>query len=212
MMHRMMRRIVALGMLGVALLPWGCTPERGEGALPADEPGATMPPPKGFAAGGAAALPQDAPAFALPALGSDTLRRSDLQGRVVLLNFWATWCPPCLAEIPELNALHNALTEDGLTVVGVALDEEGWETVAPFAEASSIDYPIVLDDGTVAAQFGGVYGLPTSFVIDREGQVVQRVTGIFPTARMWPLLASLLDLPEDAPLPIELPASQEAAE
>ena len=133
-----------------------------------------------------------APDFRLPRLDGGTLRLSDYRGRVVLLNFWATWCPPCRAEIPDLVELQRTWAAEGLEVIGVSLDEEGFEAVRPFAEAYDINYPLVVDDGTVAAQFGSLYGLPTTLVLDKEGRIVQRVIGLFPTEQMRPTLEALL--------------------
>ncbi|MGI9175785.1 MAG: TlpA disulfide reductase family protein [Rhodothermales bacterium] len=133
-----------------------------------------------------------APSFALPQLDSETLRLSDYRGRVVLLNFWATWCPPCRAEIPDLNQLQDELGPAGLEVIGISLDEEGFEAVRPFAEEYEVTYPLVVDDGTVAAQYGSMQGLPTTFVIDRRGRIVRRVIGLFPVEQMRPVLEDLL--------------------
>lgn len=131
-----------------------------------------------------------APAFTLPTLDGDSLALADLRGRVVLVNFWATWCAPCVAEMPDLSALHEEF--DGLTVVGVAVDE-GPELVRPFAENLDVRYPIVLDDGGVAEAFGGVWALPTTYVIGTDGIIVQRIIGLFPVEEMRPQLRRLLD-------------------
>ena len=133
-----------------------------------------------------------APGFVLPQLGGGTLRLIDYRGRVVLLNFWATWCPPCRAEIPDLNRLQDELGPKGLEVIGVSLDEEGFDAVRPFAETHEVTYPLVVDDGAVAAQYGSIQGLPTTLVIDRNGRIVRRVIGLFPVDEMQPLLEELL--------------------
>ncbi len=136
-----------------------------------------------------------APDFVLPTLAGDSLRLSELRGRIVVVNFWATWCAPCLEEIPELIALHDELNPHGLTVVGVAIDEEGEVLVRPFAERLGITYPVLLDDGAVAEAFGGVWALPTTYVIDPESQIMQRVIGLFPVKEMHPEFRKMLDLP-----------------
>lgn len=133
-----------------------------------------------------------APDFELPRLGGGTLRLRDYRGRVVLLNFWATWCPPCRAEIPDLVALQAALEDEGLTTIGVSLDEGGFKAVRPFAASHEINYPLVVDDGAVAAAFGSLYGLPTTLVIDKRGRIVRRVIGLFPVEEMRPVLEELL--------------------
>ncbi|MFQ5569125.1 MAG: TlpA disulfide reductase family protein [Rhodothermales bacterium] len=134
--------------------------------------------------------------FVLQTLAGDSLRLSDLRGQVVLLNFWATWCGPCIEEIPELIDLHNALNPHGFSVVGVSMDVEGAEVVKPFAERFGITYPLPLDtEATVADSYGGVFALPTTYVIDAEGQILQRVIGLFPVDQMRPELRAMLDLP-----------------
>lgn len=111
-----------------------------------------------------------APDFALMTSGGDTLRLGDLRGQVVLLNFWATWCPPCKAEMPDLDALHReyAVTRD-FAVVGINMEEEV-EVVEAFALSREISFPLLLDsDGYVANKLFVVRSLPTSMIIDREG-------------------------------------------
>ena len=136
-----------------------------------------------------------APDFTLPTLAGDSLRLSGLQGQIVVVNFWATWCAPCIEEIPELIALHDELNPHGLTVLGVAIDEEGEVLVRPYAERLGITYPVLLDDGAVSEAFGGVWALPTTYVIDPEGQIMQRVVGLFPIKEMHPEFRKMLDLP-----------------
>ena len=109
-----------------------------------------------------------------------------------MINFWATWCGPCIIETPELVELHEDLSSDGFTVVGISLDEEGFEVVEPFAGRFKIPYPLVIDDGTVADAYGGIYGLPTSFLIDKEGQIAARFMGLFPTHDMRPKIEEMM--------------------
>ncbi len=137
----------------------------------------------------------EAPDFTLPTLTGDSLGLSTLRGQIVVVNFWATWCAPCIEEIPELIALHDELNPHGLTVLGVAIDEEGEVLVRPYAERLGITYPVLLDDGAVSEAFGGVWALPTTYVIDPEGQIMQRVIGLFPVREMHPEFRKMLDLP-----------------
>lgn len=121
-----------------------------------------------------AAVPnsQKAPDFALQTVEGATVRLSDLRGKVVLLNFWATWCPPCKAEMPDLNALHQQYgTERDFLVVGVNMEENAAD-VAAFAGSRQIAFPLLLDpEGAVSAGRYAVRSLPMSLIIDREGQI-----------------------------------------
>jgi cytochrome c biogenesis protein CcmG, thiol:disulfide interchange protein DsbE len=113
-----------------------------------------------------------APDFALEGLDGKTLRLADLRGKVVLLNFWATWCPPCKAEMPDLNALQREYgAAQDFVVVGVNVEEDA-ATVKPFVEKNGLSFPIVLDrDSRITTQLFGVRPLPTTFIIDREGYI-----------------------------------------
>jgi cytochrome c biogenesis protein CcmG/thiol:disulfide interchange protein DsbE len=113
-----------------------------------------------------------APDFELATLDGGSIRLADLRGKVVLLNFWATWCPPCKAEMPDLDALHRAYGEtQGLVVLGVNL-QEPVDTVAPFVRDRNLSFPILLDtDGRVTSDLFHVRPLPTTFIIDRQGYI-----------------------------------------
>ncbi|HEV2388665.1 MAG TPA: TlpA disulfide reductase family protein [Candidatus Acidoferrales bacterium] len=126
------------------------------------------------------------PDVTFQALNGQSVRLSDLRGKVVLVNFWATWCEPCRAEIPELIEFQRKYGSRGFTVLGVAMDQEGRSVVAPFVakpqfevggQKTTMDYPIVLGDDDIATKFGGFLGLPTSYVISKEGKVVQKILG-----------------------------------
>ncbi len=126
-----------------------------------------------------------APDFTLTAIDGVTVRLSDLRGKVVLLNFWATWCPPCEAELPDLNALHRDYAEaQGFTVVGIDM-EEAPADVSAFAEARGLIYPLLLDtDGVVTNDRFGVRSLPTSMIIDRDGVIRDTWVGQITRAAM----------------------------
>jgi peroxiredoxin len=119
-----------------------------------------------------------APDFALKTLDGSQIRLSDLRGKTVLLNFWATWCPPCKAEMPDLNALHREYGEARqFTVLGID-DEEGQAEVAAFARQNGIAFPLAMDsDGAVTSNRYSVRGLPTSLIIDRDGNIRDTWTG-----------------------------------
>ena len=97
---------------------------------------------------------------------------SDFKGKVVILDFWATWCPPCKAEIPGFIALQKQYGAQGLTVVGVSLDTAGSSVVKSFMKQFGMNYPVVIGDEKTAADYGGVTAIPTTFIIDRNGKIV----------------------------------------
>lgn len=140
-------------------------------------------------------LPSDdnlAPDFALEAMDGATIRLSDFQGQIVILNFWATWCPPCRYEIPSFITLQEEYADD-VTFIGVSLDERGWDAVRPFAEELGINYPIVLDDGRVSSEYGGADVLPTTFLIDREGRIEVYAPGMLREAELRQILEMMLE-------------------
>jgi thiol-disulfide isomerase/thioredoxin len=137
--------------------------------------------------------PQPAPDFTAPQLDGSSFQLSAHRGSVLVLNFWATWCPPCREEIPDLIALQRDLGDRGLLVVGISLDEEGPTVVAPFAQNFKINYPVVLGNEAIADAYGGVFALPTTVVVDRLGRIRYQVLGLFPTQKMRPHLEALLN-------------------
>lgn len=109
--------------------------------------------------------------------GQKTVRLSQLRGKPVLLNFWATWCPPCKEEIPWFVELQKRYGSQGLQIVGVSMDDGDQKDVEKFAAENAINYPVLLGKETVASQYGGIDYLPTTFYIDRDGVVMDRVFG-----------------------------------
>ena len=136
---------------------------------------------------------QPAPDFALERMNGERFRLSDHRGEVVVVNFWATWCPPCRQEIPIFVELQEEYGSDGLTFVGISLDQEGFAAVRPFAQEMDINYPLVVDDGTVANRYGGVRGLPMSFVVAPNGTIAYVRPGYFPEAELREQVIPLLD-------------------
>ena len=103
---------------------------------------------------------------------------SALRGRVVVLNFWATWCGPCRAEIPLLNEMQTRLGPRGLTIAGVALDQGGWNAIQNFVAGTPIEYGVALGSDAISDAYGGVDGLPMTFIIDRNGLIVAKHRGL----------------------------------
>ena len=123
----------------------------------------------------------------MKSLEDSSVSVGDYHGKVVLVNFWATWCDPCRIEIPWLIEMQNKYGAQGFTVLGIAMDEEGKSAVAPFVakeryevngQRLPMNYPIVVGNEKVAEKFGGLLGYPTSILISRDGKVLKRTTGL----------------------------------
>src|SRR5208282_5819383 len=130
---------------------------------------------------------KSAPAVTFKDLQGNNVPLSSLKGKVVLVNFWATWCDPCRVEIPWLIDMQQKYGAKGFTVLGVAMDDEGRSVVAPFVQKekfeitggeSQMNYPIVIGNDAAADKFGGLLGYPTSVLIGRDGKVIKRITGL----------------------------------
>jgi len=119
----------------------------------------------------------EAPNFHLRTLEGKTLELQEFHGKVVVLNFWASWCPPCRAEIPGLVEVYRKHRSKGLEIVGISLDTDGWTKVSPLVHEMNIDYPIVLGNNDVVNAYGGIRAIPTTFIVNREGRIVDKVVG-----------------------------------
>jgi thiol-disulfide isomerase/thioredoxin len=144
-----------------------------------------------------AAHPQPMPAFLVNDLDGRPVSTSAWKGKVVFINFWATWCPPCRAEIPILIDLENRY-KDRLQIVGVSVDDGDPADVKQFAKEAGINYPIVMADRTIVKEYGGVPALPTLFVVNPDGNVVQKHEGLFSNELYEAEVRLLLGLPVDA--------------
>ncbi len=112
-----------------------------------------------------------APDFSLKDADGRTVKLSDYRGKIVLLNFWATWCGPCKIEIPWFVDFEQRYKDRGFAVIGISMDEEGWEIVKPYIESKKVNYRVVIGTDEVADLYGGVSSLPTSFLLDRNGKI-----------------------------------------
>ena len=119
-----------------------------------------------------------APNFTLRDADGKTVKLSDYKGKVVLLNFWATWCGPCRIEIPWFVEFQKTYKDKGFSVIGVALDDEGWEVVKPYIAEKQMNYPVVVGTPEVEQHYGNIDSLPTTFLIDRAGRITGTHIGL----------------------------------
>lgn len=120
---------------------------------------------------------ETAPAFSLKDKDGKVFSDQSLKGKIIVLNFWATWCPPCRAEIPAFKKVYDEYKDRGVEIIGVSLDQKGWDVVRPFLKQHSINYPVVLGGAEIARDYGNVRSIPTTFIIDRKGKVVDSHVG-----------------------------------
>jgi peroxiredoxin len=121
---------------------------------------------------------REAPDFSLKDADGKTVQLASYKGKVVLLNFWATWCGPCRLEIPWFMDMQRQKRDKGFEVLGVAMDDEGWEAVKPFLAELKVNYRVVIGDNSTAEKYGGVDALPTTFLIDRVGKIASIHVGL----------------------------------
>jgi peroxiredoxin len=136
---------------------------------------------------------QAAPAFSLKDANGATVTPAEYKGRVVLLNFWATWCVPCKAEIPWFQEFDAKFKDRGFAVLGVSLDEEGWGVVKPYVTERKITYRMVIGSEEMSTMYGGIDSLPTTFILDREGKIAVIHTGLVSKATYQKEIEDLLD-------------------
>jgi thiol-disulfide isomerase/thioredoxin len=133
-----------------------------------------------------------APDFTLPTVDGKQLKLSDYKGKVVIVDFWATWCPPCRKGIPDLIELKKKYGAKGFEVIGISLDTETKNQVPGFVKNNGMNYPVVYGNQNVTQLYGGIEAIPTTFVIDKQGKIVATYQGLVPAATFENHLKKLL--------------------
>ncbi|MBI5380535.1 MAG: TlpA family protein disulfide reductase [Opitutae bacterium] len=145
-----------------------------------------------FVASAKSIAPRPAPAWTLKDVDGKPVSSEQFKGKVVVIDFWATWCPPCRVEIPGYIALQKKYGKDGLVIIGVSLDRAGPAVVKQFATKNQVNYVMVMGDEKVVEAFGGFDAIPTTFIIDRQGQLRDQKTGSEETAEYEKRLLAFL--------------------
>jgi cytochrome c biogenesis protein CcmG/thiol:disulfide interchange protein DsbE len=133
-----------------------------------------------------------APDFTLTSVEGKDVQLSDYLGKVVIIDFWATWCPPCKAEIPGFVELYDQYADAGLEIIGISLDRGDPSVVSNFVKSYHVNYPIVFYKDEVIMNYGGIQSIPTTFVVDREGKIIERLVGYKPKDFFEKLIKSIL--------------------
>ncbi|HTQ53218.1 MAG TPA: TlpA disulfide reductase family protein [Bryobacteraceae bacterium] len=136
-----------------------------------------------------------APDFALKDADGKTVRLSDYKGKVVLLDFWATYCGPCKIEIPWFMDFERKHKDQGFSVLGVSMDDDGWDAVKPFINDLAINYRVVVGNDATAEKYGGIEALPTTFLIDRDGNIASVHVGLTSKSEIEDDIEQLLQAP-----------------
>lgn len=131
--------------------------------------------------------------FQVTLIDGSSFRLSEQQGKVVLMNIWATWCAPCHAETPEFVDLYSRFQDQGLEILGVSIDEQGESVVKPFMEKYEVNYPMVIDDGRIMDKYGPTMAIPTTYIIGKQGELRFFAVGAVTLKELEPRLKALLN-------------------
>jgi len=168
---------VAIGLaLGCAVLSTGCSDTHGAKAVAKPKEEAKVTPAAPFDLNKAVGLLT--PSFSLKDANGQVVRPADYKGKVVLLDFWATWCGPCKIEIPWFIDLERQFKDQGFAVLGVSMDEDGWNVIKPYVQNMKMNYRVLLGNDDVSTAYGGLDSLPTTLLIDRQGKIASVHIGV----------------------------------
>lgn len=131
--------------------------------------------------------------FTVTLLNGDSFKLSEQQGKVVIMNIWATWCAPCHDETPDFVDLYNEYKDRGLVILGVSIDEQGKSVVMPFMEKYDVNYPMVIDDGSIMDKYGPTMGIPTTYIINKKGNLQYFAVGALTQKELEPRINRLLN-------------------
>lgn len=177
MTKQLLPALFAVTLLASGLTLFHSAPTHAMGNRPASKPGE------------AAKVPD----FTLKrATDGKAVSSDEFKGKVRIIDFWATWCPPCRREIPDFIALQKQYGPKGLVVIGIAMDKQGASVVAPFVKENGMTYPVLIADDQVGAAYGNIMSYPTTFLVDRDGNVVKRYIGFTEKATFEKDLKALL--------------------
>lgn len=131
--------------------------------------------------------------FTIDLLSGESFQLSKQKGKVVIMNIWATWCAPCHDETPDFVDLYDKYKDQGLVILGVSIDEQGKSVVQPFMEKYNVNYPMVIDDGSIMDKYGPTMGIPTTYIINKKGNLQYFAVGALTQKELEPKLVKLLN-------------------
>ncbi len=133
-----------------------------------------------------------APDFSLLNLSGDLVNLSDYSGKVVIINFFATYCPPCRMELPDFVTLQKKYSRRGFTVLGISVDTEPEKILPPFVERMHINFPVLIATSKVLRDYGNIYALPVTFILDKDHKIYKKITGMVNQDELEPIIEELL--------------------